>query len=111
MTTLMMWSKHCFLGDQQPADEGVDFFDNFFRHFVFNGEFLFGKTESFRLRLGYNHLRRKELSLENQFSLSGFSFGVGFKVSKFNFRLRIFKFITLLLEPITSVFQRSSVDL
>ncbi|MCB0561385.1 MAG: type IX secretion system protein PorQ [Phaeodactylibacter sp.] len=58
-------------------------FDNFFRHFVFNGEFLFGKKDNFRLRFGYNHFMRKELSVDNFGSLAGFSFGAGIKVNRF----------------------------
>ena len=61
------------------------FTDNFFKHFIFNGEFLLGKGENFRLRLGYNHLRRKELSVSTFRSLGGFSMGVGFKVKRFRF--------------------------
>lgn len=57
--------------------------DNLFRHLIFNGEFLLGKKENFRLRLGYNHFLRKELSVENFRSLAGFSFGVGFKINRF----------------------------
>lgn len=57
--------------------------DNFFRHFVFNGEFLFGKNENIRVRLGYNSQRRGELSVDNIRSLAGFSFGAGFKVKQF----------------------------
>jgi hypothetical protein len=57
--------------------------DNFFRHLIFNGEFLLGKKENFRLRLGYNHYMRKELSVENFRSLAGFSFGAGVKINRF----------------------------
>ncbi len=57
--------------------------DNFFRHFIFNGEFLLGRNEGFRLRVGYNHLRKKELSVNNYRSLAGFSGGVGIKVNRF----------------------------
>jgi len=57
--------------------------DNFFRHIIFNGEFLFGKRENFRLRFGYNHLRRQELTVKRLRSLAGFSFGVGIKISRF----------------------------
>lgn len=57
--------------------------DNLFRHLIFNGEFLLGKNENFRLRFGYNHHRRKELSLSNFRSLAGFSLGFGLKISKF----------------------------
>ncbi len=58
-------------------------FDNFFRHFTVGGELLLGKAENFRLRVGYNHLLRKELSVGDYRSLAGFSFGAGFKISRF----------------------------
>jgi hypothetical protein len=58
-------------------------FDNFFRHFVFSGEFLFGRRENLRLRFGYNHFMRKELSVTNFGSMAGFSFGAGIKVNRF----------------------------
>lgn len=57
--------------------------DNIFRHLVFNGEFLLGKNENLRLRAGYSHLRRKELSLSTFRSLAGFSLGFGVKISAF----------------------------
>ena len=56
--------------------------DNFFRHIIFNGEFLLGKNEGFRLRFGYDHLRRRELRVSNLQSLGGFSFGFGFNIKK-----------------------------
>lgn len=65
------------------ADSSNPQLTNFFRHFVFNGEFLFGKAENFRLRVGYNVLRAQELKVSNLRSLAGFSFGVGFKVNRF----------------------------
>ncbi len=71
-----------FSGGGEPA-EGNPTIDNFFRHLIFNGEFLLGPTESFRIRLGYNHLRRRELTVRNFRSLAGFSAGVGFRVSRF----------------------------
>lgn len=58
-------------------------FDNFFRHLVFNGEFLLGKKENVRLRFGYNHLSRQELSVENFRSLAGFTYGIGIKINRF----------------------------
>lgn len=73
------------LGDSEPQERSrlsVNV-DNFFRHLTFGGEFLFGKRENFRLRIGYNHLRRAELKVANFRSLTGFSFGAGIKVSKF----------------------------
>jgi hypothetical protein len=57
--------------------------DNFARHLGVNGEFFLGKKENLRLRFGYSHLLKKELSVAPFRSLTGFSFGVGFKVSKF----------------------------
>ena len=57
--------------------------DNLFRHLVFSGEFLLGKRENLRLRFGYSHLRKKELTISNFRSLGGFSLGFGIKISKF----------------------------
>lgn len=57
--------------------------DNIFRHIIFNGEFMLGKKENLRLRFGYNHLRRKELSLTSFRSLAGFSLGFGIKINAF----------------------------
>lgn len=71
-----------FGGDQSQSG-GNPGIDNFFRHFVFNGEFLLGRNEAFRIRLGYNHLRKKELSVRNYRSLAGFSGGVGIKINRF----------------------------
>lgn len=74
-----------FLFGEAPAErsDAAVFIDNLFRHFVFNGEFLFGKQDNFRLRIGYNHLLRKELTVENFGSLAGFSFGAGVKIKQF----------------------------
>ena len=71
-----------FGDDPEPNafSEGVD---NFFRHLVFNGEFLLGANENLRLRFGYNHQRKKELSVSAFRSLGGFSYGFGIKVKKF----------------------------
>lgn len=73
------------LFDDTPQEENrfVVITDNFFRHFIFNGELLAGKADNFRLRLGYNHLRRAELNINNLRSLAGFSTGLGIKVKKF----------------------------
>ena len=57
--------------------------DNFFRHVIFNGEILIGKNQNVRMRIGYNHLRKKELGVSGFRSLGGFSMGFGIKVSKF----------------------------
>lgn len=71
-----------FFGEDQGSSDNT-FIDNLARHFVFSGEFLFGKNDNFRLRVGYNHLQRKELSVRSLRSLTGFSMGVGLKINRF----------------------------
>jgi hypothetical protein len=61
--------------------------DNFARHLSVGGEFLLGKKENFRLRLGYTHLQRREMSVAPYRSLTGFSFGFGFKLKRFSLDL------------------------
>jgi len=73
-----------FLGQEQTTDGAQnEVLDNLFRHFIFSGELLLGAADNFRLRVGYNHLIRRELSVDSYGSLAGFSFGVGFKVNRF----------------------------
>ncbi len=73
-----------FIGETQNTENEFGMWvDNLFRHVIFNGEFLFGARENFRLRFGYNHFRKRELSVRNLRSLAGFSFGVGLKIKKF----------------------------
>ncbi|MBC7884042.1 MAG: type IX secretion system protein PorQ [Saprospiraceae bacterium] len=70
-------------GEAPKENKLKDAVDNIFRHIIFNGEFLLGKNENLRLRAGYNHLRRKELSLSSFRSLAGFSLGFGIKINAF----------------------------
>ena len=72
-----------FLGEQVGNEEKKVsvFFDNFFRHFIFAGEFYFGKAV--RVGFGYNHLRRKELTLDTKKGLAGVSLGFGIKIKQF----------------------------
>jgi len=56
--------------------------DKIFRHIIFGGEFYFGKN--FRARIGYNHLRRQELSIEPRRAIVGFSLGAGVRIKQFN---------------------------
>ncbi len=69
-----------FVAESEPGG-----FDNFFRHIIFNAEFLIGKQKNFFLRFGYNHQRKQELSINNVSSLNGFSTGFGCRISKFRF--------------------------
>jgi hypothetical protein len=55
--------------------------DKIARHFVVGGELLLSKN--LNLRVGYNHLQRRELRLDNTAGGAGFSFGVMLRVSQF----------------------------
>ena len=68
-----------------PVDDGPGAVDNFFRHLVFQAELLLGKRQNFRLMLGYNHLRQRELAVTNYRALAGLSFGFGLRVKQFEF--------------------------
>jgi hypothetical protein len=54
--------------------------DKIMRHIVLGGEFLF--SQSFNLRFGYNYQHRKEMALSGKGGLSGFSWGVGIRISR-----------------------------
>ena len=72
-------------GQTETADTSLYWLDNAARHLAVGGEFLLGKKENFRVRLGYNHLLRSELLPKNTRGFVGLSFGMGFKVSQFRF--------------------------
>lgn len=60
-------------------------FDKLFRHFVFASTIHLG--EKVEVQLGYNHLRRKELSIGQAGNgLNGFSMGLGVLLNKLNIR-------------------------
>lgn len=56
--------------------------DNFFLHTIIGTEINFGKN--FRVSIAYNHQRRQELAVELRKGLSGFSFGAGIRINRFN---------------------------
>lgn len=66
----------------QPQQTEPPLSEKIFRHFIIGGELVF--SPNFHLRVGYNHQRRKELTLENKKGLVGFTFGGGIKISKFH---------------------------
>lgn len=70
-------------GNTQEDSQVKKEIDNLFRHLIFSGEFLLGKSQNLRLRLAYNHFRRAELSVEDLRSLAGFSGGFGIKINRF----------------------------
>jgi branched-subunit amino acid transport protein len=76
--------ERLFFGEEPQQQSNFNaWLDNIFKHLIFNGEFLIGKKENFRLRIGYNHFVKKELSVQNFRSLAGFSGGFGFKINRF----------------------------
>lgn len=61
------------------------FIDNAARHLIFSAEVLIGKYAPLRLRLGYHHQRHQELKDQNYRGLSGFSGGMGIRLSRLSF--------------------------
>lgn len=55
--------------------------DKIARHFVVGGELILSKN--FNLRVGYNHLQRRELRLENASAGAGLSVGAMIRISQF----------------------------
>jgi hypothetical protein len=69
-------------GETIKQNKAKIFGDKLMRHVTVGTEFLL--TKNFNIRLGYNYLRRQELKVDTRPGMIGFSFGVGFKISKFN---------------------------
>lgn len=72
-----------FTGEVRGKSKFADFSDKLFRHVVIGGEFM--PSKNFSVRIGYNYHRRQELKSEFRAGMSGFSFGAGFRVSRFQF--------------------------
>ncbi|RYZ45292.1 MAG: type IX secretion system protein PorQ [Sphingobacteriales bacterium] len=70
-----------FGATDSSADTKSYFADKLFRHFVFAAEFSLGKRLA--VNVGYNHLRRGELSLKEKPALAGFAFGADIYLNKF----------------------------
>ena len=58
--------------------------ENIFRHLIFSGEFLLGKSQNFRIRFAYDHRMRRELRVPNFGGMAGFSGGLGLKIYRFH---------------------------
>ncbi|MEN8157515.1 MAG: type IX secretion system protein PorQ [Bacteroidota bacterium] len=68
---------------EEAQTSGFDLFgDKLMRHLVFGVEFLIG--ENFHADFGYNYKRRKEMSVVARPGMVGFSWGFGFRISKFH---------------------------
>ena len=72
-----------FTGETKEISGIEAFADNLMRHIVLGGEIMIGKN--FSIRGGYNYERRQELKVKDKTSTVGFSWGFGFRVSKFHF--------------------------
>lgn len=72
-----------FTGEAKTKSKAGEFADKAFRHVVIGGEFI--PTRNFSFRLGYNYQRRQEMKVDSKKGTVGFSWGFGFRISKFNF--------------------------
>ncbi|MCD6067721.1 MAG: hypothetical protein K0S33_2547 [Bacteroidetes bacterium] len=64
--------------------------DKLLRHLVFATEIIVSKN--INLRVGYNYRRLKEMQLPDKSGAVGLSFGLGFKISKFQFSYAFSKY-------------------
>lgn len=62
--------------------DSVSLGDKVMRHFIFGGELLLSKN--FHIRLGYNHQRRQEMTLERAKGGVGYSMGFGLRIWRFH---------------------------
>jgi hypothetical protein len=68
---------------EETQKSGFDVFgDQLMRHLVFGVEFLLG--DNFHVDLGYNYKMRKEMAVVTKPGMVGFSWGFGFRISKFH---------------------------
>lgn len=72
-----------FTGEVEKESGADAFAQNVMRHIIIGGEFIPAKFLS--IRVGYNYLRRQEMKVVSRPGTVGFSWGIGLKVSKFNF--------------------------
>jgi hypothetical protein len=70
-------------GEPLDGSSNGGFLDRAMRHVIIGGEFIPARFLS--LRIGYNYQRRQELKLTSRPATVGFSWGIGLKISKFNF--------------------------
>ncbi len=58
------------------------FADNLMRHLTFGAEILL--SDNLYLNIGYNYRRRQELKLNDRSGTAGLSYGLGFRINRFN---------------------------
>ena len=62
---------------------GKIYMDKLARHLIIANEIIL--TKNFNIRVGFNYKRRQEMILTDKQGLAGFSFGLGFRVTYFQF--------------------------
>lgn len=67
--------------DGKPIVEKKSLGDKILRHFNIGGEFFLGKA--IRLRVGYNHLVRREMRNDARSGMAGFAFGAAININAF----------------------------
>lgn len=67
--------------DRNFQQRASDIGDQLMRHITLGAEFI--PTQNFSFRLGYNYRRRQEMKVDSRLSTVGFSWGFGFKISRF----------------------------
>jgi hypothetical protein len=81
---LQQWSQNYYTNDNnsgQSVSDEIKFVDMAFRHAIFGVEFV--PSKNFYLAASYNHRRHNELKMPGFKSSTGFSFGGGIKLYKF----------------------------
>lgn len=74
-------TSNVFGSVQDTSNSKSYFADKLFRHFIFGGEITIAKRLA--VNVAYNHLRRKELSLDEVKGSVGYSFGASLYLNKF----------------------------
>lgn len=75
--------KDLLTGEVKKRNGAADFFDNLGRHIVVGLELI--PYRGFYIRASYNYMRSRDMMQPSKAGVVGFSWGVGFRISKFNF--------------------------
>lgn len=70
-------------GEVETRSKAADFFDNLARHMIVGLELI--PYRGFYVRASYNYMRARDMMQVDKSGIVGFSWGVGFRISKFNF--------------------------
>jgi hypothetical protein len=81
ITAYNLWRGNIAYFDEDLDSEEPSTADNIFRHINFGMEILIG--QNINALIGYNHLVRQELKLEEASGAAGFSFGLQVRVKSF----------------------------